>query len=105
MAIRITDDTMSLEIGDRVVATARFSEHATADRDDVGVFLQVHLKDSYGRRNRQAIAVRETHVAACLRTVERVYRTAIEHDAAIKPEPARTIHPADQAADHEMELE
>jgi hypothetical protein len=31
MAIRITDDTMTLEIGDRVVATARFSEHAAAN--------------------------------------------------------------------------
>ncbi len=30
MAI-ITDDTMSLETGNRVVATARFSEHAAAD--------------------------------------------------------------------------
>jgi hypothetical protein len=31
MAIRITDDTMTLEIGERVVGTARFSEHAAAD--------------------------------------------------------------------------
>jgi hypothetical protein len=31
MAIRITRDTMTLEIGNRVVATARFSEHAAAD--------------------------------------------------------------------------
>jgi len=31
MAIRITEDTMTLEVGDRVVATARFSEHAAAD--------------------------------------------------------------------------
>jgi hypothetical protein len=31
MALRITDDTMTLEVGDRVVATARFSEHAAAD--------------------------------------------------------------------------
>ena len=31
MAIRITDDTMTLRIGDRVVATARFREHAAAD--------------------------------------------------------------------------
>lgn len=31
MAIRITDDTMTLEIVDRVVATARFSEYAAAD--------------------------------------------------------------------------
>jgi hypothetical protein len=31
MAIRITSDTMTLELGDRVVATARFSQHAAAD--------------------------------------------------------------------------
>jgi hypothetical protein len=31
MAIHITDDTMTLEIGDRVVATARFTEHAAAN--------------------------------------------------------------------------
>jgi hypothetical protein len=31
MAIRISDDSMTLEIGDRVVATARFSQHATAN--------------------------------------------------------------------------
>jgi hypothetical protein len=31
MAIRINDDLMSLEIGGRVIATARFSQHAAAD--------------------------------------------------------------------------
>ena len=31
MAIHITGDTMTLKIGDRVVATARFSQHAAAD--------------------------------------------------------------------------
>jgi hypothetical protein len=31
MAIRITEDAMILEIDNRVVATARFSEHAAAD--------------------------------------------------------------------------
>ena len=31
MTIHIGDDSMSLEIGDRVVATARFSQHAAAD--------------------------------------------------------------------------
>lgn len=30
-AIRIYDNTMTLEIDDRVVATARFSQHAAAD--------------------------------------------------------------------------
>jgi hypothetical protein len=33
ITIHITDDTMTLIVGDRVVATARFSEHATADGD------------------------------------------------------------------------
>ena len=37
-------------------------------------------EDSYGRRNRQAIAAREARVAARLRAIERAYRTAIEHD-------------------------
>ncbi len=31
MALRITRDTMTLETGNRVVATARFREHAAAD--------------------------------------------------------------------------
>jgi hypothetical protein len=31
MAIRITDDMMTLEIDNRVVATARFSGHAASD--------------------------------------------------------------------------
>jgi hypothetical protein len=31
MALHISNDTMTLEIGHRVVATARFSSHAAAD--------------------------------------------------------------------------
>ena len=42
-------------------------------------------EDSYGRRNRQAIAARETRVAARLRAVEQAYRTAIDHDTAYRP--------------------
>jgi hypothetical protein len=57
-------------------------------------------EDSYGRRNRQAIAAREARVAARLRAIERAYRIAIERDDAVKPEPTQTIH----RADHEMEL-
>lgn len=34
MAIHITGHTMTLKIGDRVVATARFSGHAAADGND-----------------------------------------------------------------------
>ena len=62
-------------------------------------------ENSYGKLNRQAIAARETRVAARLRAVERAYRTAIERDAAVKPEPAITIYPTDHVADQEMELE
>jgi hypothetical protein len=31
MSTKINDDSMSLEIGDRVIATAEFSEHAAAN--------------------------------------------------------------------------
>src|SRR6516164_5042595 len=44
---------------------------------------------SYGRRNRQAIAGRETRIAARLRAVEHAYRMAIERDVAFSP-PERT---------------
>ena len=61
---------------------------------------------SYGRRNRQAIAARETRVAARLRAVEQAYRTATEHDAASRPpEPTRTLRSPERQADREIELE
>ena len=61
---------------------------------------------SYGRRNRQAIAARETRVAARLRAVEQAYRTATEHDTAAKPkEASRTLHPPEFQADRQIELE
>jgi hypothetical protein len=60
---------------------------------------------SYGRRNRQAIAARETRVAARLRAVEHAYRKATEHDAMLKPpEPARASRTPEHAADKEIEL-
>jgi hypothetical protein len=37
---------------------------------------------SYGHRNRQAIAARETRITTRLRAVENAYRTAIEREAA-----------------------
>jgi hypothetical protein len=62
-------------------------------------------EDSYGRRNRQAIAARETRIATRLRAVERAYKVAIEREEMAAPEAARTIDPVDRFADHEMELE
>jgi hypothetical protein len=47
---------------------------------------------SYGRRNRQAIAARETRVAARLRAVEQAGRTATGRDTAYTPpEPTRAL--------------
>ena len=61
---------------------------------------------SYGRRNRQAIAARETRVATRLRAVEQAYRTATEHDTAYRPpESARTFRSSERQTDREIELE
>jgi hypothetical protein len=60
---------------------------------------------SYGRRNRQAIAARETRVATRLRAIEHAYQAAAEHDTTFTPpEPARALRPPGQAADKEIEL-
>jgi hypothetical protein len=60
---------------------------------------------SYGRRNRQAIAARETRIAARLRAVEQAYRTAIERDVMFSPsEPTRACRSPEHAVDSEIEL-
>jgi hypothetical protein len=61
---------------------------------------------SYGRRNRQAIAARETRVASRLRAIQHAYQATAGHDPAFTvPEPARTPRPPEHAADKEIELE
>ncbi len=61
---------------------------------------------SYGRRNRQAIAARETRVAARLRAVEQAYRAAIERGTqATAKEPTRTLRPPRLQAGTEIEPE
>jgi hypothetical protein len=61
---------------------------------------------SYGRRNRQAIAARETRVATRLRSVEHACHTAIEGSAGFgPPEPSRTPRSPEHAADREIELD
>jgi hypothetical protein len=58
---------------------------------------------SYGRRNREDIAARETAIADGLRAIERAYRQALE------PAPATEFsyltHPRKAAAEHDLELE
>ena len=72
--------------------------------------VQRHAQDlpegSYGRRNRQAIAARETRITTRLRAVEQAYRTAIDHDTAHNPpEPTRTPRPTELQADREIDIE
>jgi hypothetical protein len=63
-------------------AHAREVEHSGADWPD----------GSYGRRNRQAIAARETRIAARLRAVEQACRTATDRDTAYtSSEPTRAL--------------
>ena len=61
---------------------------------------------SYGRRNRQAIAARETRVATRLRAVEHACHTAIERGAVSGPPgPTRTPRSPEHTADREIELD
>jgi hypothetical protein len=61
---------------------------------------------SYGRRNRQAIAARETRIAARLRAVGQAYRTAIDRDTAYTPpEPSRALRFSELQADRQIDLE
>jgi hypothetical protein len=61
---------------------------------------------SYGQRNRQAIAARETRVATRLRAVEHACHTAIERGAVSgPPEPIRTPRSPEHTADREIELD
>jgi hypothetical protein len=93
-------------------ASANIAVHAitahAADREaharEVTQSGQNLPEGSYGRRNRQAIAARETRVASRLRAIEHAYRTAIEHDTVAAPEPA-ALRPADRVPGREIELE
>src|SRR6266581_2190884 len=61
---------------------------------------------SYGRRNRQAIAARETRVAARLRAVEQAYGTATGRDTAYTPpEPTRAPRHAELQPGRQTGLE
>jgi len=103
--------TVSLILDAATASTVMFAVAAHADEREAHVreverFGQSLPEGSYGQRNRQAIAARETRVTTRLRTVERAYRIAIDHDVAFRPaDPARTPRSPDHAANREMELE
>jgi hypothetical protein len=103
--------TVSLILDEATASTALFAVAAHADEREAHVreverYGQTLPEGSYGRRNRQAIAARETRVAARLRAVEQAYRMAIERDAGVRPpEPTTACRSPEHAADREIELE
>jgi hypothetical protein len=80
--------------------TAHAQEHEAHLRE-----VQLHAQElpegSYGRRNRQAIADRETRITTRLRAIEHAYQTAIERDAT--PEPGRQPRSPSRAAGREID--
>jgi len=103
--------TVSLVLDATTADTVMFAIAAhAAEREahirEVERFGHTLPEGSYGRQNRQAIAARETRIAARLRAVEHAYRMAIERDAVISPPEATRPHRSLQpSADKEIELE
>ena len=102
--------TVCLVLDATTATTAIFAIAAHADEREAHIreveqFGQNLPEGSYGRRNRLAIAARETRVAARLRAVERAYRIANERDTVLKEPEPRTLRSPEHAADREIELE
>jgi len=64
-------------------AIAGHADEHEAHIREVQSYAQTLPESSYGRRNRHAIAARETRIAARLRVGEHAYRIAIDCDAAL----------------------
>jgi hypothetical protein len=89
-----------------IFAIAAHADEREAHIREVQQFAQNLPEDSYGRRNRQAIAARETRIAARLRAVERAYRTGLERESVFwTPAPGTACQYPDREANREIELE
>jgi hypothetical protein len=103
--------TVTLVLDASTANVAMFAIAAHADEREAHVrevqrFAQTLPEGSYGQRNRQAIAARETRIAARLRAVEQVYRMAFDRDVAFSsPEPTTTCRSPEHPTDREIELE
>jgi hypothetical protein len=87
-------------------AIAAYADEREAHIREVERFGRSLPEGSYGRRNREAIAARETRVAARLRAVEGAYRMAVDRDTAYTPpEPTRTPRPPEPQAGRQIDLE
>ena len=87
-------------------AVAAHADEREAHIREVQLHGQTFPEGSYGRRNRQAIATRETRITARLRAIEHAYRMAIERDIVSRTaEPTRAHSSPEPMADREIELE
>jgi hypothetical protein len=95
-------DTTTADIA--MFAIAAHADEREAHLREVERYGQDLPEGSYGRRNREAIAARETRVAARLRAVEQAYRTANERDIDIEPTEATTVRRSpERSIDREIE--
>ena len=89
-----------------IFAIAAHADEREAHIREVDQFGQNLPEGSYGRRNREAIAARETRVAARLRAVEQAYHTAIDRGTAyVPPEPTQTLRSLKLHAEREIDME
>jgi hypothetical protein len=97
-------DTASASIA--VFALAAYADEREAHIREVEQYGADLPEGSYGRRNRQAIAARETRVATRLRAVQHAYQAVAGHDIAYTPpEPTRTFQAPGLQASRQVELE
>jgi hypothetical protein len=89
-----------------IFAIATHADEREAHVREVEQLGQSLPEGYYGRRNREAIAARETRVAARLRAVEQAYRTATERGTAYtSPEPTRTPRSLELQAGRQIDME
>jgi hypothetical protein len=94
-------------------ATANAAIHAistqAADREartrELQQYSQHLPEDSYGRRNRENIADRETRIATRLRAVERAYHAALDPETTPAPDLTQMLRYTGATTDQELELE
>ena len=91
--------------GIAMFAIAAHAEEREAHLREVQRAGQGLPEGSYGRRNRQAIAARETRIAGRLRAVEQACRAALDRDAAPTVPGLDGILRPPEHADAEIELE
>ena len=89
-----------------IFAIAAHADEREAHVREVQQFSKTLPEDSYARRNRQAIAARETRIVTRLRAVEQACHTAIDRDTALtSPEPARAPRSPEHTTKGGIELE